>query len=105
MQISAALHMTMQQFNIKGNALAVTSGVTESAISKFRHGDKDLQASTVERLLAALPDDAYHFFLAQLAIERQTPQQMGHLLSVIASKIEKGEVPLKITFPESLLVS
>lgn len=105
MRISEALNLTLEHFNITGRELAQRSGVTESALSRFRRGEKDLQASSIEKLLAGLPDDAYHYLMAQLWLSRNKPQSTVHMLSVIASNIQTGEVALNTSFPETLLAS
>ncbi|NJL42266.1 MAG: hypothetical protein HC856_00340 [Pseudanabaena sp. RU_4_16] len=105
MRISEALNLTLEHFNITGRELAQRSGVTESALSRFRCGEKDLQASSIEKLFAGLPSEAFHYLMAQLWLSRNKPESSVQILRVIASNIQTGEVALKTSFPETLLAS
>jgi transcriptional regulator with XRE-family HTH domain len=105
MRISEALNLTLEHFNITGRELAQRSGVTESALSRFRRGEKDLQASSIEKLFAGLPSEAFHYLMAQLWLSRNRPESSIHMLRVIASNIQTGEVALNPSFPETLLAS
>lgn len=105
MQIFEALNLTLEHFKIKGKEIAQRSGVTEATVSKFRHGEQDLTTTSLDKLLAGLPDDAYHYLMAQLWLSRNKPQSTVHMLSVIASNIQTGEVALNTSFPETLLAS
>jgi transcriptional regulator with XRE-family HTH domain len=95
----------MKHFNLSAKELASTSGITESALSKFRNGERDLMQSSVEKLLQALPDDAFHYLLSQLASDRMSPQHAIQMLNVLADKLESGELRLKPSFNSFLGVS
>jgi transcriptional regulator with XRE-family HTH domain len=97
MRLADALNLTMRKFDLQARDLAVRSGIGESALSKFRKGERDLQARNIERVLTALSDEAYHYLLTQLALDRSSPQQMIQLLSSLADRIEAGEVKFKKT--------
>lgn len=105
MRIAEALNLTLAHFNITGKDLAQRSGVSPSGLSRFRNGEQDLQASSVEKLLSGLPDDAFHYLMAQLWLSRNTPESAAHILRVIASNIQTGEVTFTTNFPENLLAS
>jgi transcriptional regulator with XRE-family HTH domain len=105
MRISEALNLTLEHFNITGRELAQRSGVTESALSRFRHGEQDLQASSIEKLFAGLPSNAFHYLMAQLWLEREESESAVQMLSLIASRIQTGKVVLNSSSPEALLAS
>ena len=65
MEIHIALHETLRTFKPKLSASEVASraNVSPAAISEFRHGERDLQVRTLQRIINALPEDIkLHFF-------------------------------------------
>lgn len=64
---SAAFAATLDAYRISTVALASSSGVSETAISRFRNGRADMRASTLFKLLRTLPPPAQLHFYAQVA--------------------------------------
>jgi transcriptional regulator with XRE-family HTH domain len=93
MKFVDAFNLTLEKFDITARELSIRSGVTDAAISKFRRGNRELKLESIEKILGALPDDAYYFLMTQWADERITPKHFIKLLSFIAQSLETAEVP------------
>ena len=100
MKFVDAFNLTLEKFDITARELAIRSGVTDAAISKFRRGNRELKLESIEKILGALPDDAYYFLMTQWADERITPKHFIKLLSFIAQSLEAEELPT-IKFPDT----
>ncbi len=100
MKFVDAFNLTLEKFDITARELAIRSGVTDAAISKFRRGNRELKLESIEKILGALPDDAYYFLMTQWADERITPKHFIKLLSFIAQSLEVVESPA-IKFPDT----
>jgi len=103
MKLNEALDRTIEHFGIKAKDLAAAAGMDGAVLSRFRNG-RDMNISGFEKLLDALNDEEYQYLLSQLVLERKTQEDVSQLLLIIADKIERGEIRLKIGFPEHLLV-
>lgn len=57
-----AFDLTLKTFKIKAVDVAHKSGKTESYISQFRHGTKDIAASALVEIIRALPMPAQLYF-------------------------------------------
>jgi len=68
MEIHVALHETLRTFKPKLNASEVASraNVSPAAISQFRHGDRDLNVRSLQRIINALPEDMKQHFFGRL---------------------------------------
>lgn len=102
MKFVDAFNLTLEKFDITARELANRANLTEAAISKFRKGNRELKLESIEKVLGALPDDAYCFLMTQWAKERITPRQVVTLLGVLAQTIEAGEIPFKAEFPDHI---
>jgi DNA-binding Xre family transcriptional regulator len=93
MKFSEAFRETLFRFNIKGADLAQTSGLTPTQISKFRKGE-NLRIDSVERILAALPDEAREYMLLLVAQDREAghvPLPVVKRLPVVVEDEAAGE--------------
>jgi transcriptional regulator with XRE-family HTH domain len=99
MKFVDAFNLTLEKFDIKARELSMRSGVTDATISTFRRGNRELKLESIEKILGALPDDAYYYLMTQWANERITPKHFITLLSLVTQSIEAGEVPA-IQFPD-----
>lgn len=104
MQINEALNNTIKHFGIKGKDLSASTGLMQATLSKFRNGHCDMHISGLERIMAALTDEQYHYFMSQLVLERKSQEEVKQMLSLIAEKIERGEIRMKVGFQQELLV-
>jgi transcriptional regulator with XRE-family HTH domain len=59
---SLAFDKTLERFQIKAAEIAKKSGKSESAISQFRNGHKDIGSSALIELTRALPVEAQYYF-------------------------------------------
>lgn len=68
MEIHTALHETLRTFKPKLSAseIAIRANVSPAAISEFRHGERDLQVRTLQRIINALPEDIKQHFFSRL---------------------------------------
>ena len=57
-----AFDLTLRQFKIKAVDIALRTGKKESYISQFRHGTKDIAASTLVEIIRTLPMPAQMYF-------------------------------------------
>jgi transcriptional regulator with XRE-family HTH domain len=65
-KFSDAFRETVHRFNLKGSDLAQGSGLTNAQVSNFRNG-QNLRIDTVEKLLAAMPQEAREYMLSLVA--------------------------------------
>jgi transcriptional regulator with XRE-family HTH domain len=91
MNFSAAFDETISHFKLKAKDIASVSGLTESAISKFRRGEQDLKASSLERLIKALPQEAKQYLFLKILVGEMDSQGIAALLSAIAFRIKESD--------------
>lgn len=65
-----AFDVTLKKFDIKGLHLAEEADVSTGMISNFRNDTNAITTDSLEKLLAALPDEAFAFWLSQVAHNR-----------------------------------
>ena len=65
-----AFDATLKEFDIKGLHLAREAEVSTGAISNFRNDVNAITTDSLEKLLAALSDEAFAFWLSQVAHNR-----------------------------------
>lgn len=95
MKIREALFKTLDTFKISGKQLSADSGVSESQISSFRRGNRELELKNFEKLLEALPPNAYHHFWAQLALDGMSDDRLYDLIMMAASQLKEKQ-PSKV---------
>ncbi len=66
MNFAAALRHTMSEFRLTGAELSEKSGVHENTISAFRQGTQSLSVKNLEKLIAAMPQEARAYFFAEI---------------------------------------
>ncbi|NJM98067.1 MAG: helix-turn-helix transcriptional regulator [Phormidesmis sp. RL_2_1] len=68
MEIHIALHETLRTFKPKLSASEVANraNVSPAAISQFRHGERDLNVRSLQRIINALPEDMKQHFFGRL---------------------------------------
>ena len=82
MEIYQAFDRTLKDLDIRASQVAAGSGVSESDISRFRNGDRDIRSSKFARLLFALPSHAQDYFwfifrYSDLGIQCRTVAENG----------------------------
>ena len=65
-----AFDATLKEFDIKGLHLAKEAEISTGAISNFRNDTNAITTDSLEKLLAALSDEAFAFWLSQVAHNR-----------------------------------
>lgn len=74
MELKEALLKTLDKYKINGKKLSEASGIPESQISYFRSGKRSVELKSFQKIVDALPPDAYDYFLRQLALESDFKQ-------------------------------
>jgi hypothetical protein len=72
MEFREALNETIRVFQLKAVDIAVASGVNEQEISRYRKGHKDINSTTLHKIITGLPKNARTYFLV-LATEEKEP--------------------------------
>jgi transcriptional regulator with XRE-family HTH domain len=100
MQFSAALDRTLDEFAINAKWLATRAGVSQQMISDFRNGKQRVYNDSLEKIIAALPDQARQHYFTLLGaspvtlksqIEVMDNVELAILLSAIADKLQRGK--------------
>ena len=84
-----AFDATLKQFDIKGLHLAEKAGVSTGMISNFRNDTHSITTDSLEKLLAALPDEAFAFWVSQVTHNRnletfiQSPIALNNLVQAL----------------------
>lgn len=79
-----AFDATLKEFDIKGLHLAKEAEVSTGAISNFRNDVNAITTDSLEKLLAALPDEAFAFWLSQVAHNRNLEEFVESPVASIA---------------------
>jgi transcriptional regulator with XRE-family HTH domain len=87
MKFCEALDLTLREFNISGKELSQQSGVAESSISRYRRGERDIQAESLERMIQALPASAQHYLYFHCLVRDLDDEGIATLLNAIAFKM------------------
>ena len=66
MKFSTAFREAMFRYELRGSELSKRSGVSNAQISKFRSG-QNITIATLEKLLAAMPQEAREYMLTLVA--------------------------------------
>lgn len=105
MKFATAFDATLKHFKISARELALQSGVAESSISRYRRGERDIQADSLERLLEALPQEARHYFYFNCLVRDIDEAGIATLLQVIASKLKAEPVEKRMANDSLALTS
>lgn len=105
MKFADALDATLKHFCISAKEMATKSGVAESSISRYRRGERDIQAESLERLIAALPPDARHYFYFNCLVRDIDEAGIATLLQAIAFKLKTEPVKARISGESLALTS
>lgn len=67
MDAAEAFNLTVKAFDLKPVELAKVSGIALSTISDFRHGNRDLRVSSMQKLASGFPPHARMYFYSLLS--------------------------------------
>lgn len=76
MEFREALNETIRVFQLKAVDIAMASGVNEHEISRYRRGHKDINSTTLHKIISGLPKNARMYFLV-LCTEEKEPIKMA----------------------------
>jgi len=82
-----AFNETIGHFNLSARDIASKAGLHESAVSNFRSGRKDITVGTLERLLAALPEDAREYIYLKALVGSISNRGISVLLGAISNRM------------------
>lgn len=71
MEFREALNETIRVFRLKAVDISEASGVNEQEISRYRKGHKDINSSTLHKIVNALPRNARAYFLVLCTEEKE----------------------------------
>lgn len=91
MKLREALFATINHFKLTGKKLSQTTGLTETQISEFRGGKRDMELKNFEKLVAALPPDAYHHFWCRLALDQMDSDQLYDLIMMAVAQMKEKQ--------------
>lgn len=80
--LSNAFNATLEHFKITGQSLSDASGVSTGAISTFRNDVTGVTTDTLDRLLSGLSDEAFSYWLSQLAATRGSRKLVERPLNI-----------------------
>jgi hypothetical protein len=83
-----ALDLTMKEYGITNVWLSKHAQLSDQALSNFRTGKGGIKSENLERVIAALPQEACDFFFNQL---HKTNQDLRSLI-LRATNDEKAEI-------------
>lgn len=86
-----AIDQTLKQYGITGKELSTKSGVAEASISRFRRGERDIQAESLEKIVAALPASAQKYFFLNCLVEDLDDDAIATLLHAISLKLRSAD--------------
>jgi transcriptional regulator with XRE-family HTH domain len=97
MKFSEAIDQTLKHYSITGKDLSVQSGVAEASISRFRRGERDIQAESLERLINSLPPQAQQYFYLNCLVNDLDDEAIATLLHAISLKMRSSSAKVSVT--------
>jgi DNA-binding Xre family transcriptional regulator len=96
MKFCELIDKTIVEFRLSAKELAQTAGMTEAALSEFRNGKRAIKSDTLEKLIAALPDQAHQYLFCNYFISDKDDKAIGMLLYAVSMKMQ-GVPELRLT--------
>ncbi|MBD1836657.1 helix-turn-helix transcriptional regulator [Coleofasciculus sp. FACHB-501] len=97
MNFSNALDKTLDRYGISAKWLSEQSGVSQQMISGFRNGKQRIYSDSLEKLLAALPNEVKDYFFGlmgsanlEAAIASMDDAEVSDLLILVAKRFNKA---------------
>jgi len=94
---SEALDKALERYGISAKWLSEQSGVSQQMISQFRNGKQRIYSDSLEKLLAALPNEVKDYFFGlmssgnlEAAIASMTDAEVSDLLILLAKRFNKA---------------
>ena len=89
MDLRQALFKAIARAEVSAKELSERAQVTPTQISRFRNG-KEISSSTLQRLIDALPTDAYDYFHSMLAQSPKNDDEITERLFELVSQLRKN---------------
>lgn len=80
--LCTAFDATLREFGIKGLQLAEAAEVSAGMISNFRNDTTGITTESLEKLLAALDDDAFSYWISQVAKGRELKELLDSPIAI-----------------------
>jgi hypothetical protein len=90
-KLREAFFLAVKEAKITGKELARLSGLSESQLSEFRTGKREITLTNFEQVVNSLPPDAYHRFWCQLAMGQMNQDQLCELITMAASQLRSNQ--------------
>jgi hypothetical protein len=85
MQFFEAFDQTLKEFEVKNSDLEALTGVCHTSISRFRRGERDLHAATLQKLIRALPLRVQqHYYMTCLGTDMDDGAMAAMLMAIAA---------------------
>ena len=94
-----AFDLTLKEFDIKGSHLSEASEVASGTISNFRNDLCSITTDSLEKLLEALSDEEFTFWLSQVAHARGIEEFISNPIALdgFASKLDYEDTATLLT--------
>lgn len=80
--LCTAFDATLKEFGIKGLALSEEAEVSTGMISNFRNDTAAITTDSLEKLLAALSDDAFAYWVSQVVRGRELEEMLQSPIAI-----------------------
>ena len=93
-KLREAFFLAVKESKLSGKKLAELSGLSESQLSEFRNGKREITLGNFEQVVNSLPPDAYHRFCWQLTLTQMDQEELCELIAMAASQLKSKQVPV-----------
>ncbi len=91
MDLREALFKTITRAEISSKELSQAAGITPAMLSRFKNG-KDISSSTLQKLINALPPEAYSYFHSLLTPKQESDRDLVEQLFELASQLRQSSI-------------
>ncbi|HEY9670475.1 MAG TPA: helix-turn-helix transcriptional regulator [Waterburya sp.] len=90
-KLREAFFLAVKESKLSGKKLAELSGLSESQLSEFRNGKREITLGNFEQVVNSLPPDVYHRFCCQLTVTQMDQEQLCELIAVAAFELKSKQ--------------
>jgi transcriptional regulator with XRE-family HTH domain len=90
-KLREAFFLAVKESKLSGKKLAELSGLSESQLSEFRNGKREITLGNFEQVVNSLPSDVYHRFCWQLTVTQMDQEQLCELIAMAASQLKSKQ--------------
>jgi hypothetical protein len=89
MKFSEAFNSTLDHFQINATSISAASGVRAATISEFRRGMREIHTDNLEKLIAALPQDAKQYLFLHALVGEMDDDGLAILLNAVSQRLRQ----------------